>query len=47
MMKKKIKNDLEELSCFVLNSSNDSDYVTRFNFLLSVFCNEFESDISK
>lgn len=47
MMKKKIKSDLEELSCFVLNSSNDSDYVTRFNFLLSVFCNEFESDINK
>jgi len=46
-MKKKTKNDLHELSCFVLNSSNDSDYVTRFNFLLSVFLIEFESEINK
>lgn len=46
-MTQKMKNDLQELCEFVLNSSSDGDYVIRFNFLLSVFISEFESDIAK
>jgi len=46
-MTRKMKNDLQELCEFVLNSSSDGDYVIRFNFLLSVFISEFESDIAK
>lgn len=46
-MTQKMKNDLQELCEFVLNSASDGDYVIRFNFLLSVFVSEFESDIAK
>lgn len=47
IMKQKMQNDLQDLCEFVLNSSSDSDFLIRFNFLLSVFIAQFEIEIKK
>lgn len=44
-MNPKMKNDLDDLCTFVLESSNESDYLVRFNFLLSIFIFDFEQKL--